>query len=144
MNQENQNNGFTIDESKVREAMITLTQQKVSELSQQILVFQANCQVLIAECEKLTELGIINSQLQAQIETLNQTHRLELESTYKEKVDATDKLSSERANNQDTLNKIETFYKPKVRELEKQILLLQKQIDDSSTKEQGDEKKQQK
>ena len=70
MNQENQNNGFTIDESKVREAMITLTQQKVSELSQQILVFQANCQVLIAECEKLTELGIINSQLQAQIETL--------------------------------------------------------------------------
>ena len=144
MNQDNQNNGFTIDESKVREAMITLTQQKVSELSQQILVFQANCQVLIAECEKLTELGIINSQLQAQIETLNQTHRLELESTYKEKVDATDKLSSERANNQDTLNKIETFYKPKVRELEKQILLLQKQIDDSSTKEQGDEKKQQK
>lgn len=144
MNQENQNNGFTIDESKVREAMITLTQQKVSELSQQILVFQANCQVLIAECEKLTELGIINSQLQAQIETLNQTHRLELESTYKEKVDATDKLSSERANNQDTLNKIETFYKPKVRELEKQILLLQKQIDDSSTKEQGDGKKQQK
>ena len=144
MNQENQNNGFTIDESKVREAMITLTQQKVSELSQQILVFQANCQVLIAECEKLTELGIINSQLQAQIETLNQTHRLELESTYKEKVDATDKLSSERANNQDTLNKVETFYKPKVRELEKQILLLQKQIDDSSTKEQGDEKKQQK
>ena len=144
MNQDNQNNGFTIDESKVREAMITLTQQKVSELSQQILVFQANCQVLIAECEKLTELGIINSQLQAQIETLNQTHRLELESTYKEKVDATDKLSSERANNQDTLNKIETFYKPKVRELEKQILLLQKQIDDSSTKEQGDGKKQQK
>ena len=144
MNQENQNNGFTIDESKVREAMITLTQQKVSELSQQILVFQANCQVLIAECEKLTELGTINSQLQAQIETLNQTHRLELESTYKEKVDATDKLSSERANNQDTLNKIETFYKPKVRELEKQILLLQKQIDDSSTKEQGDGKKQQK
>tara|TARA_Y100000593_G_C4232534_1_gene297743 strand:+ start:448 stop:882 length:435 start_codon:yes stop_codon:yes gene_type:complete len=144
MNQENQNNGFTIDESKVREAMITLTQQKVSELSQQILVFQANCQVLIAECEKLTELGIINSQLQAQIETLNQTHRLELESTYKEKVDATDKLSSERANNQDTLNKIETFYKPKVRELEKQILLLQKQIDDSPTKEQGDGKKQQK
>ena len=144
MNQENQNNGFTIDESKVREAMITLTQQKVSELSQQILVFQANCQVLIAECEKLTELGIINSQLQAQIETLNQTHRLELESTYKEKVDATDKLSSERANNQDTLNKVETFYKPKVRELEKQILLLQKQIDDSSTKEQGDGKKQQK
>ena len=144
MNQENQNNGFNIDESKVREAMITLTQQQVSELSQQILVFQANCQVLIAECEKLTELGIINSQLQAQIETLNQTHRLELESTYKEKVDATDKLSSERANNQDTLNKIETFYKPKVRELEKQILLLQKQIDDSSTKEQGDEKKQQK
>ena len=144
MNQENQNNGFTIDESKVREAMITLTQQKVSELSQQILVFQANCQVLIAECEKLSELGIINSQLQAQIETLNQTHRLELESTYKEKVDATDKLSSERANNQDTLNKIETFYKPKVRELEKQILLLQKQIDDSSTKEQGDGKKQQK
>tara|TARA_B100000029_G_C17422937_1_gene904998 strand:- start:685 stop:1119 length:435 start_codon:yes stop_codon:yes gene_type:complete len=144
MNQENQNNGFTIDESKVREAMITLTQQKVSELSQQILVFQANCQVLIAECEKLTELGIINSQLQAQIETLKETHRLELESTYKEKVDATDKLSSERANNQDTLNKIETFYKPKVRELEKQILLLQKQIDDSSTKEQGDGKKQQK
>ena len=144
MNQENQNNGFTIDESKVREAMITLTQQKVSELSQQILVFQANCQVLIAECEKLTELGIINSQLQAQIETLNQTHRLELESAYKEKVDTTDKLSSERANNQDTLNKIETFYKPKVRELEKQILLLQKQIDDSSTKEQGDGKKQQK
>ena len=144
MNQDNQNNGFTIDESKVREAMITLTQQKVSELSQQILVFQANCQVLIAECEKLTELGIINSQLQAQIETLNQTHRLELESAYKEKVDATDKLSSERANNQDTLNKVETFYKPKVRELEKQILLLQKQIDDSSTKEQGDEKKQQK
>ena len=55
---------FTIDESKVKDALIAIAQQKVTELNQQNLILQANYQVVLAERVQMPDLIMQNEQLQ--------------------------------------------------------------------------------
>ena len=67
MNEERENE-FTIDESKVKDALVALSQQKVAELNQQNLILQANYQVVLAERVQMPELIKENEQLQKTID----------------------------------------------------------------------------
>ena len=59
---------FTIDESKVKDALVALAQQKVAELNQQNLILQANYQVVLAERVQMPDLIEENEKLQKTIE----------------------------------------------------------------------------
>ena len=59
---------FTIDESKVKDALIAIAQQKVTELNQQNLILQANYQVVLAERIQMPDLIMQNEQLQKTID----------------------------------------------------------------------------
>ena len=61
---------FTIDESKVKDALIAIAQQKVTELNQQNLILQANYQVVLAERVQMPDLIMQNEQLQKTIDEL--------------------------------------------------------------------------
>jgi len=131
MNEERENE-FTIDESKVKDALVALSQQKVAELNQQNLILQANYQVVLAERVQMPELIKENEQLQKTIDEFSRKNKLDISKLKDDQVKSTAELEHTTTDMQNMTNKIDTFYKPKIRELEQKVAELQKLIPEDS------------
>ena len=127
MNQQREDE-FTIDESKVKDALIAIAQQKVTELSQQNLILQANYQVVLAERVQMPDLIMQNEQLQKTIDEFSRKNKTDISKLKDEQVKSTAELEHATTDMQNMTNKIDTFYKPKIRELEGKVAELQKLI----------------
>ena len=114
MNEERENE-FTIDESKVKDALVALSQQKVAELNQQNLILQANYQVVLAERVQMPELIKENEQLQKTIDEFSRKNKLDISKLKDDQVKSTAELEHTTTDMQNMTNKIDTFYKPKIR-----------------------------
>ena len=123
---------FTIDESKVKDALIAIAQQKVTELSQQNLVLQANYQVVLAERIQMPDLIMQNEQLQKTIDEFSRKNKTDISKLKDEQVKSTAELEHATTDMQNMTNKIDTFYKPKIRELEGKVAELQEMIPEDS------------
>ncbi len=119
---------FTIDESKVKDALIAIAQQKVTELNQQNLILQANYQVVLAERVQMPDLIKQNEQLQKTIDEFSRKNKTDISKLKDEQVKSTAELEHATTDMQNMTNKIDTFYKPKIRELEQKVAELQKLI----------------
>ena len=119
---------FTIDESKVKDALVALSQQKVSELAQQNLILQANYQVVLAERVQMPDLIKQNEQLQKTIDDFSRKNKTDISKLKDEQVKSTAELEHATTDMQNMTNKIDTFYKPKIRELEGKVAELQELI----------------
>lgn len=119
---------FTIDESKVKDALVALAQQKVAELNQQNLILQANYQVVLAERVQMPDLIEENEKLQKTIEEYSNKNKLDISKMKDEQVKSIAELEHATTDMQNMTNKIDTFYKPKIRELEGKVAELQELI----------------
>ena len=119
---------FTIDESKVKDTLVALSQQKVSELAQQNLILQANYQVVLAERVQMPDLIMQNEQLQKTIDEFSRKNKTDISKLKDEQVKSTAELEHATTDMQNMTNKIDTFYKPKIRELEGKVAELQELI----------------
>ena len=131
MNEERENE-FTIDESKVKDALVVLAQQKVAELNQQNLILQANYQVVLAERVQMPDLIKENEQLQKTIDEFSKKNKLDISKLKDGQVKSQAELEHATTDMQNMTNKIDTFYKPKIRELEGKVAELQKLIPEDS------------
>ena len=131
MNEERENE-FTIDESKVKDALVVLAQQKVAELNQQNLILQANYQVVLAERVQMPDLIKENEQLQKTIDEYSRKNKLDISKLKDGQVKSQAELEHATTDMQNMTNKIDTFYKPKIRELEGKVAELQKLIPEDS------------
>ena len=123
---------FTIDESKVKDALIAIAQQKVTELNQQNLILQANYQVVLAERVQMPDLIMQNEQLQKTIDEFSRKNKTDISKLKDEQVKSTAELEHATTDMQNMTNKIDTFYKPKIRELEGKVAELQEMIPEDS------------
>jgi polyhydroxyalkanoate synthesis regulator phasin len=123
---------FTIDESKVKDALVALSQQKVSELAQQNLILQANYQVVLAERVQMPDLIAENKELQKTIDEYSKKGKLDISKLKDEQVKSQAELEHATTDMQNMTNKIDTFYKPKIRELEGKVAELQELIPEDS------------
>jgi len=119
---------FTIDESKVKDALVALSQQKVSELAQQNLILQANYQVVLAERVQMPDLIAENAELQKTIDEYSRKNKTDISKLKDEQVKSSVELEHATTDMQNMTNKIDTFYKPKIRELEGKVAELQELI----------------
>ena len=131
MNQQRENE-FTIDESKVKDALIAIAQQKVTELSQQNLILQANYQVVLAERVQMPDLIAETKELQKTIDEYSKKGKLDISKLKDEQVKSQAELEHATTDMQNMTNKIDTFYKPKIRELEGKVAELQELIPEDS------------
>ena len=131
MNEEREDE-FTIDESKVKDALVVLAQQKVAELNQQNLILQANYQVVLAERVQMPDLIKENEQLQKTIDEFSKKNKLDISKLKDGQVKSQAELEHATTDMQNMTNKIDTFYKPKIRELEGKVAELQKLIPEDS------------
>ena len=131
MNEERENE-FTIDESKVKDALVVLAQQKVAELNQQNLILQANYQVVLAERVQMPDLIKENEQLQKTIDEFSRKNKLDISKLKDGQVKSQAELEHAITDMQNMTNKIDTFYKPKIRELEGKVAELQELIPEDS------------
>jgi len=129
---EQRENEFTIDESKVKDALVALSQQKVSELAQQNLILQANYQVVLAERVQMPDLIAENKELQKTIDEYSKKGKLDISKLKDEQVKSQAELEHATTDMQNMTNKIDTFYKPKIRELEGKVAELQELIPEDS------------
>ena len=123
---------FTIDESKVKDALVALSQQKVSELAQQNLILQANYQVVLAERVQMPDLIMQNEQLQKTIDEFSRKNKTDISKLKDEQVKSTAELEHATTDMQNMTNKIDSFYTPKIRELETKVAELKKLIPEDS------------
>ena len=123
---------FTIDESKVKDALVVLAQQKVAELNQQNLILQANYQVVLAERVQMPELIKQNEQFQKTIDEFSRKNKTDISKLKDDQVKSTAELEHATTDMQNMTNKIDTFYKPKIRELEGKVAELQELIPEDS------------
>ena len=123
---------FTIDESKVKDALVVLAQQKVAELNQQNLILQANYQVVLAERVQMPDLIKENEQLQKTIDEFSRKNKLDISKLKDGQVKSQAELEHAITDMQNMTNKIDTFYKPKIRELEGKVAELQELIPEDS------------
>ena len=119
---------FTIDESKVKDALVALAQQKVAELNQQNLILQANYQVVLAERVQMPDLIKENEKLQKTIEEYANKNKLDISKMKDKQIKSQAELEHATTDMQNMTNKIDTFYKPKIRELEGKVAELQELI----------------
>ena len=129
---EQRENEFTIDESKVKDALVALSQQKVSELAQQNLILQANYQVVLAERVQMPDLVAENAELQDIIDGYSRKNKTDISKLKDDQVKSQTELEHATTDMQNMTNKIDTFYKPKIRELEGKVAELQELIPEDS------------
>ena len=129
---EQRENEFTIDESKVKDALVALSQQKVSELAQQNLILQANYQVVLAERVQMPDLVAENAELQDIIDGYSRKNKTDISKLKDDQVKSQTELEHAITDMQNMTNKIDTFYKPKIRELEGKVAELQELIPEDS------------
>ena len=123
---------FTIDESKVKDTLVALSQQKVSELAQQNLILQANYQVVLAERVQMPDLITENNDLKNTIEEYSKKNDMDISNFKEKQVKSQAELEHATTDMQNMTNKIDSFYKPKIRELETKVAELKKLIPEDS------------
>ena len=123
---------FTIDESKVKDALIAIAQQRITEATQQNLILQANYQVVLAERVQMPDLIAENAELQKTIDEYSRKNKTDISKLKDEQVKSTAELEHATTDMQNMTNKIDTFYKPKIRELEGKVAELQELIPEDS------------
>ena len=123
---------FTIDESKVKDAIIAIAQQRIAESTQQNLILQANYQVVLAERVQMPDLIKQNEQLQKTIDEFSRKNKTDISKLKDEQVKSQAELEHATTDMQNMTNKIDTFYKPKIRELEGKVAELQELIPEDS------------
>ncbi len=123
---------FTIDESKVKDAIIAIAQQRIAEATQQNLILQANYQVVLAERVQMPDLIKQNEQLQKTIDEFSRKNKTDISKLKDEQVKSTAELEHATTDMNNMTNKIDTFYKPKIRELEQKVAELQELIPEDS------------
>jgi|1_EtaG_2_1085319.scaffolds.fasta_scaffold70501_2 hypothetical protein len=127
---------FTIDESKVKDALIAIAQQRITELNQQNLILQANYQVVLAERVRMPDLVAENAELQDIIDGYSRKNKTDISKLKDDQVKSQTELEHATTDMQNMTNKIDTFYKPKIRELEGKVAELQELIPEDSKTQQ--------
>ena len=123
---EQQNGIYEIDEEKVKEVLVSMSQNKTLELTQQNLMLQANYQVLLTECQNFPKVLEENELLKQQIQELTQKSADEVQAILNEQTKLVASQEHAITDMQNMTNKIDTFYKPRLRELEGEIEELKK------------------
>jgi len=123
---EQQNGIYEIDEEKVKEVLVSMSQNKTLELTQQNLMLQANYQVLLTECQNFPKVLEENELLKQQIQELTQKSADEVQAILNEQTKLVASQEHAITDMQNMNNKIDTFYKPRLRELESEIEELKK------------------
>jgi len=118
---EKPNNGYIINEQLVREALVSIAQNKSLELTSQNLLLQANYQVLLAECQNFPKILEENEFLKEELSKLTKKSAEELGSALEEQTKLEASHEHAITDMQDMVNKIDTFYKPRIRELENEV-----------------------
>ena len=131
---EQREDDFTIDENKVKDALVGLAQQKVAEISQQNLILQANYQVMLAERVQLPELIAENNELKQNIEDFADKNKLDISKLREEQIKSKAELEHATTDMQNMVNKIDTFYKPRIRELEIEVKELKELLPEDNNK----------
>ena len=131
---EQREDDFTIDENKVKDALVGLAQQKVAEISQQNLILQANYQVMLAERVQLPELIAENNELKQNIEDFADKNKLDISKIREEQIKSKAELEHATTDMQNMVNKIDTFYKPRIRELENEVKELKELLPEDNNK----------
>ena len=131
---EQREDDFTIDENKVKDALVGLAQQKVAEISQQNLILQANYQVMLAERVQLPELIAENNELKQNIEDFADKNKLDISKLREEQIKSKAELEHATTDMQNMVNKIDTFYKPRIRELENEVKELKELLPEDNNK----------
>ena len=118
MNNEQQNGVYEIDEEQVKEVLVSMSQNKALELTQQNLLLQAIYQVLLTECEKFPAVLQENELLKRQLQELTNKSVEEVKAMLNEqtKLEASHEHAITDMTNM--INKIDTYFKPRIRELE--------------------------
>ena len=118
MNNEQQNGVYEIDEEQVKEVLVSMSQNKAFELTQQNLLLQANYQVLLTECQNFPADLQQNELLKRQLQELTNKSVEEVKAMLNEqtKLEASHKHAITDMTNM--INKIDTYFKPRIRELE--------------------------
>ena len=129
---EQKENDFTIDENKVKDALVAIAQQKIAELSQQNLILQANYQVVLAERVQMPDLITENNDLKNTIEEYSKKNDMDISNFKEKQVKSQAELEHATTDMQNMTNKIDSFYKPKIRELEIKVAELKKLIPEDS------------
>ena len=131
---EQREDDFTIDENKVKDALVGLAQQKVAEISQQNLILQANYQVMLAERVQMPELIAENNELKQNIEDFADKNKLDISKLREEQIKSKAELEHATTDMQNMVNKIDTFYKPRIRELEIEVKELKELLPEDNNK----------
>jgi len=115
------NNEYIIDEKLVKEALVSIVQNRALELTSQNLLLQANYQVLLTECQNFPSVLEENKTLKNQMELLTKKTSEEIQQAFDERTKLQATHEHALSDQVDMINKIDTYYKPRIRELEKEL-----------------------
>lgn len=118
---EKQNNAYTINEQLVKESLVSIAQNKALELTSQNLLLQANYQVLLAECQNFPKILEENELLKEELSKLTTKTAEELSKAQEEQTKLEASQQHAVSDMQNMVNKIDSFYKPRIRELEGEV-----------------------
>ena len=117
----NEKQNYEINEQLVKEALVSVSQNRVLELTSQNLLLQANYQVLLAECQNFPQVLNEVEMLRGKLSELTEKYVEELEQAQQEQLKLEASHEHIRTDMQNMVNKIDTFYKPRIRELENEV-----------------------
>ena len=117
----NEKQNYEINEQLVKEALVSVSQNRVLELTSQNLLLQANYQVLLAECQNFPQVLNEVEMLRGKLSELTEKSVEELEQAQQEQLKLEASHEHIRTDMQNMVNKIDTFYKPRIRELENEV-----------------------
>ena len=118
---EKQNNAYTINEQLVKETLVSIAQNKALELTSQNLLLQANYQVLLTECQNFPKILEENELLKEELSKLTTKTAEELSKAQEEQTKLEASQQHAVSDMQNMVNKIDSFYKPRIRELEGEV-----------------------
>ncbi len=130
----NEKQSYEINEVLVKEALVSIAQNRVLELTSQILLLQANYQVLLAECQNFPQVLNEVEMLRGKLSELTEKSAEQLHQAQKEKIKPAASHAHAITDMQNMVNKIDTFYKPRIRELELENEEMKKMLPENETK----------
>ena len=132
----NEKQNYEINEQLVKEALVSVSQNRVLELTSQNLLLQANYQVLLAECQNFPQVLNEVEMLRGKLSEFTEKSVEELEQAQQEQLKLEASHEHIRTDMQNMVNKIDTFYKPRIRELENEVEKLKELLpEDKKSKE---------
>ena len=107
---EQQNGVYEIDEEQVKEVLVSMSQNKALELTQQNLLLQANYQVLLTECQNFPKVLDENKLMKEQIQEITEKSVEEVKAMLNEQTKIEASQEHAITDMQNMTNKIDTFY----------------------------------